>query len=243
MRISMLAPCEPNALCDLIAAASSLERNGLDVLWVGEPYGFDAPTTLAFFAARTTRVQLGTGILPVYSRTPTLTAMTAAGLDSGVGFSTGSTPHSVKGLARDVLAFIDVLGLTEIDLSGFPLGAFVAQETVQLTLVANGGNDILVPTVNSYLLAGHIPDARLIIYRTPATTSCSSARTSSRPRSASSSVLPEIQMTSWFGRRAVFRVSTQNQALKTAGSRKTHYIYSPRPEVRHVFTPAPVPPG
>ena len=82
MRISMLAPFEPNALRGLIAGVSSLERNGLDVLWVGEPYGFDAPTTLAFFAARTTRVQLGTGILPVYSRTPTLTAMTAAGLDS-----------------------------------------------------------------------------------------------------------------------------------------------------------------
>ena len=81
MRISMLAPFEPNALRDLIAAAPSLERNGLDVLWVGEPYGFDAPTTLAYIAARTTRVQLGAGILPVYSRTPTLTAMTAAGLD------------------------------------------------------------------------------------------------------------------------------------------------------------------
>jgi pimeloyl-ACP methyl ester carboxylesterase len=34
----------------------------------------------------------------------------------------------------------------------------------QPTLVANGDNDIMVPTVNSYLLAGHIPDAELIIY-------------------------------------------------------------------------------
>jgi pimeloyl-ACP methyl ester carboxylesterase len=32
------------------------------------------------------------------------------------------------------------------------------------TLVANGDNDIMVPTVNSYLLAGHLPNARLIIY-------------------------------------------------------------------------------
>ena len=191
--------------------------------------------------------------------------------NSGVGLSTGSTPHSVKGLARDVLAFIDALGLTEIDLFGFSLGGFVAQEIVLLrprlvrrlilagtgpeggrgfhawseeitshaykdvpgaedvfylffaptetsqarakefagriftrerdrdqkptlavrdaqaeaitdwgipdttklarlagitqpTLVANGSNDILVPTVNSYLLAGHIPNAQLIIY-------------------------------------------------------------------------------
>ena len=34
----------------------------------------------------------------------------------------------------------------------------------QPALVANGSNDILVPTVNSYLLAGHIPDAQLTIY-------------------------------------------------------------------------------
>ena len=191
--------------------------------------------------------------------------------NSGVGLSTGSTPHSVKGLARDVLALIDALGLTEIDLFGFSLGGFVAQETVLLrprlvrrlilagtgpeggrgfhawseditshaykdvqgaedvfylefaptqtsqakakeyvariftreqdhdqkpalavrdaqaeaitdwgipdmsklarlagitqpTLVANGSNDILVPTVNSYLLAGHIPNAQLTVY-------------------------------------------------------------------------------
>ena len=32
------------------------------------------------------------------------------------------------------------------------------------TLVANGDNDVMVPTVNSYLLAGHIPNAKLIIY-------------------------------------------------------------------------------
>ena len=191
--------------------------------------------------------------------------------NSGVGLSTGSTPHSVKGLARDVLAFVDALGLTEIDLLRFSLGGFVAQEVVLLrprlvrrlvlagtgpeggrgfhawseeitshaymdvlgaedvfylffaptqtsqakakefvgriftrerdrdqnpalavrdaqaeaitdwgipdmaklarlagitqpTLVAHGSNDIVVPIMNSYLLAGHIPDAQLIIY-------------------------------------------------------------------------------
>lgn len=192
--------------------------------------------------------------------------------NSGVGLSTGITPHTVKGLARDVLAFIDALHVTRIDVLGFSLGGFVAQEVVlqrprlvrrlilagtgpeggrdmhiwtekigahaytdvqdaedvlylffaptgtsqakgrefiervfsreqdrdeipaltvrdsqaeaitgwgvpdmsklarlagirQPTLVANGSNDIMVPTVNSYLLAGHIPHAELIIYR------------------------------------------------------------------------------
>lgn len=81
MRISTLAPFDPAGLRATIERIGELENNGLDIIWVGEPYGFDAPTTLAYLAARTTRVQLGAGILPVYSRTPTLTAMTAAGLD------------------------------------------------------------------------------------------------------------------------------------------------------------------
>ncbi len=191
--------------------------------------------------------------------------------NSGVGLSTGSTPHTVEGLACDILDFIDGLGLRQVDLFGFSMGGFVAQEITlrrprlvrrlilggtgpqggrgfhvwcgetaerayrdiqgaddalylffspsetsmargaeflgrifareedrddspalsvrdahaeavsgwgipdmgklarlagitQPTLVANGDNDIMVPTVNSYLLAGHIPNAELIIY-------------------------------------------------------------------------------
>jgi pimeloyl-ACP methyl ester carboxylesterase len=191
--------------------------------------------------------------------------------NSGVGLSTGTTPRTVRGLARDVLAFADAIGLTTMDLFGFSLGGFVAQEVVLLrprlvrrliqagtgpqggrgmhawneeasahafkdvqdaedvlylffaptetsqskgkefveriftrdqdrdqipaltvrdaqaeaitdwsipdmsrlarlagitqpTLVANGSTDLMVPTVNSYLLAGHLPHAELTIY-------------------------------------------------------------------------------
>jgi pimeloyl-ACP methyl ester carboxylesterase len=190
---------------------------------------------------------------------------------SGVGLSTGSTPHTVTELARDALAFVDALGLEEIDLVGFSIGGCIAQELALLrpylvrrlvlagtgprggrgyhpwspevramanedvqdsrhilylffttsassqakgtefveriftrrddrdvtpalaardaqgeallewavpdpgklarltaitqpTLVANGDSDRMIPTPNSYLLAGHIPDARLVIY-------------------------------------------------------------------------------
>jgi len=48
-------------------------------------YTFDAPTLMGYIAAKTERVEIGSGILPIYSRTPTLTAMTAAGLDSVSG--------------------------------------------------------------------------------------------------------------------------------------------------------------
>jgi pimeloyl-ACP methyl ester carboxylesterase len=47
---------------------------------------------------------------------------------SGVGRSTGSTPHNVPDYARDIIAFIDALGLHNIDLLGFSMGGFVAQE-------------------------------------------------------------------------------------------------------------------
>jgi len=190
---------------------------------------------------------------------------------SGIAGSTGVTPRTFREFGRDALAFIDALGLDLIDLFGFSIGGFGAQEAALLrphlvrrlilagtgpqggrdmhgwndtirghayreaqdaedaiylfftgsdrsrargaeflgrvytrtegrdaevsraaweaqaeaildwgipdtsklarlsgitapTLVANGDNDIMVPTVNSFLLAGHLPDARLVIY-------------------------------------------------------------------------------
>ncbi len=190
---------------------------------------------------------------------------------SGVGLSTGTAPRSFQEFGQDALAFVDALGLTEVDLFGFSIGGFVAQEVALQrprlvrrmilagtgpqggremhgwideahahamkdvqgpedvlylffspsqesqnkgkefvgriftrtegrdtnpdlasrdaqaaaiiewgirdvaklarlanikapTLVANGDNDIMVPTVNSYLLAGHLPNAKLSIY-------------------------------------------------------------------------------
>ncbi|MUL40996.1 LLM class F420-dependent oxidoreductase [Streptomonospora sp. PA3] len=58
-----------------------LEKAGLDTVWVAEAYGYDSPTLMGYIAARTERVNIGSAILPVYTRTPTLIAQTAAGLD------------------------------------------------------------------------------------------------------------------------------------------------------------------
>jgi pimeloyl-ACP methyl ester carboxylesterase len=46
----------------------------------------------------------------------------------GVGLSSGITPNTVAQMARDVIAFIDALNVTQIDLLGFSLGGFVTQE-------------------------------------------------------------------------------------------------------------------
>lgn len=61
---------------------AELEKVGLDVAWVAEAYSFDAPSFMGYLAAKTERVEIGSAILPIYTRTPTLIAMTAAGIDA-----------------------------------------------------------------------------------------------------------------------------------------------------------------
>src|SRR5581483_3334537 len=63
------------------AELAEYEAEGLDIVMVPEAYSFDAVSQLGFLAARTSRVRLASGIMQLYSRTPTLIAMTAAGLD------------------------------------------------------------------------------------------------------------------------------------------------------------------
>jgi F420-dependent oxidoreductase-like protein len=70
---------------ELIEQVVSLENAGLDQVWVAEAYGFDSPTLMGYIAAKTERVEIGSAILPIYSRTPALIAQTAAGLDAVSG--------------------------------------------------------------------------------------------------------------------------------------------------------------
>ncbi|MET8865920.1 LLM class F420-dependent oxidoreductase [Nonomuraea sp. NPDC004580] len=64
-----------------VAELADYEKAGLDIVFVAEAYSFDAVSQMGYIAARTERLQIASGILPIYSRTPTLLAMTAAGLD------------------------------------------------------------------------------------------------------------------------------------------------------------------
>jgi F420-dependent oxidoreductase-like protein len=81
---------------------AELERAGVDLIAVPEAYSFDAVSQLGFLAARTSTITLASGIFQLYTRTPTLTAMTAAGLDyvSGGRFELGigaSGPQVIEG--------------------------------------------------------------------------------------------------------------------------------------------------
>ena len=84
------------------AYAVEAERLGVDYVWSAEAWGHDAATPLAFVAARTSRIRLGTGIMQAGTRTPALVAMTAMSLDamSGGRFILGlgvSGPQVIEG--------------------------------------------------------------------------------------------------------------------------------------------------
>jgi F420-dependent oxidoreductase-like protein len=58
-----------------------LEKVGVDIALVAEAYSYDAISQLGYLAAKTSTIELGSGVVPIYVRTPSLLAMTAAGLD------------------------------------------------------------------------------------------------------------------------------------------------------------------
>ncbi len=90
---------------DVMAAADEaieLENAGLDCVWVAEAYSFDAVSMMGYLAGRSDRLEIGSAIVNIYSRTPTLLAMTAAGLDvvSGGRINLGlgaSGPQVIEG--------------------------------------------------------------------------------------------------------------------------------------------------
>ena len=81
---------------------TELDELGISCIWTAEAYGYDAVTPLAYFAALTKNVKLGSGIMQIPGRTPAMTAMTAATIDKlsqgrfrlGVGVS---GPQVVEG--------------------------------------------------------------------------------------------------------------------------------------------------
>lgn len=62
--------------------AREADRLGYSVVWAAEAYGSDAATVLSWVAAQTERIDVGSAIFQIPGRTPALTAMTAATLDT-----------------------------------------------------------------------------------------------------------------------------------------------------------------
>ena len=70
---------KPDDATETVLAAEDV---GFDSVWTAEAYGSDAFTPLAWYAARTSRINLGTGLVQLSGRTPASTAMAAATLDA-----------------------------------------------------------------------------------------------------------------------------------------------------------------
>lgn len=87
----------------LVEYTQAADRMGVDQAWSAEAWGMDAIVPLGYLAAKTDRIKLGTGILQISARVPSMIAMTAQSLDTvskgrfllGLGVS---GPQVVEGL-------------------------------------------------------------------------------------------------------------------------------------------------
>jgi F420-dependent oxidoreductase-like protein len=67
---------------DQLDIAKTAEELGYESIWTAEAYGSDAATVLAWLAAGTSRIKLGSGIFQIPARSAAMTAMTAATIDN-----------------------------------------------------------------------------------------------------------------------------------------------------------------
>lgn len=70
---------------DQLALAVEADRLGLSVVWAAEAYGSDSVSVLSWIAGQTSRIDVGTAVMQIPGRTPALTAMTAATIDTFSG--------------------------------------------------------------------------------------------------------------------------------------------------------------
>ena len=81
-RIGVHVPADGLSRQETLALVRRAEEQGYESIWAGESWGFDAFTTLGWLAGQTTRIGIGTHIATMFSRTPAMTAQSAASLDS-----------------------------------------------------------------------------------------------------------------------------------------------------------------
>ncbi len=102
--------------------------------------------------------------------------------NAGVGRSTGQTPDNVAAMARDAVTFINLLGLSKVDLLGFSLGGFVAQiiaaehgplvrKVILVGTAPRGGEEHLLAVLQEAFSHTEAPDIRLPLFFTPSSAS------------------------------------------------------------------------
>lgn len=174
---------------DLLSLAGEAERLGYRTGWIGESYGGDAATVMAWVAATTTTLEVGSAVFQIPGRTPAMTAMTAASLDAmsggrvrvGLGVSGPQVSegwHGV-GFGKPMARTRDYVEVVRLALSGQK----VRHEGVQYPLPLPGGEGkpmqlLIVPArpIPIYLsalgprnlqLAGEVADGWLGMFASP----------------------------------------------------------------------------
>lgn len=94
---------------DLVEYVKAADRLGVDTVWSAEAWGMEAVSSLAYLAAVTDNIRLGSGIMQISARTPAMTAMTALSMSqiSNDRFLLGlgvSGPQVVEGLHGEAFA-------------------------------------------------------------------------------------------------------------------------------------------
>ena len=122
---------QPREFARLAAFAVEAEKLGVDSAWSAEAWGYDAVSILAYLAAKTERLVLGSGILQISARAPAMTAMTAMALAalSGNRFILGlgaSGPQVVEGLhgvpfAKPLARMRETIEIVRLAFRGEPL--------------------------------------------------------------------------------------------------------------------------
>lgn len=159
------------------------EKLGLDICWVAEAWGSDAPAPLGYLAARTDRLLLGSGVLQLGTRTPSLIAMTAMTLAqlSGGRFLLGlgaSGPQVIEGLhglpfGRPLARMRETIEVVRRAFSGEKISYSGSQfqiprpggeaRPMRLSLPANPGIPIYIASMSPRMLelTGHVADGWL----------------------------------------------------------------------------------
>ena len=145
--------------------AKQLESAGVDLIWGGETWGYDLTSALAYLAGQTTTLELMTGIIPVYTRTPALIAQTAATIDalSGGRFHLGlgtSGPQVIEGwhgvpFSKPIQRTREVIDICRKVWSREPL--VYNGKTVTLPLPADQGTGLAKPLKFSGSVRPDIP--------------------------------------------------------------------------------------
>ena len=178
MRIGLGLPPTGHHFEVYLQVARQAEERGFESLWFGEAWGTETSTLVTAFLATTQRIHVGTGIISLYLRPPTLTAMQAASMDLvapgrarlGIGVSTRNI-NTFHGIAWDrpvarTREYVDIVRRVLAGERVTRTDGFYQPRGFRLSLRLSAAMPIYLAAVNPRMLqlAGEIADGVLLAW-------------------------------------------------------------------------------